>query len=882
MVNLGLQSLEHWSFARKLSALAAIAVLGLVGSAVVTATTGIRTGRLLQRIERGHLPALLMAQDLGPRLREIGVELQNAVATQDAASLPEVDKLRDGFLATLEKQRGNETLPAGSIDRLSTEFVEYYRLVRALDERMMGGHIDEELVREIETMKARQTSLEALIQEVADQSLQQAEEPFRASVSQQRWASVLSATISLGAAFGVCLLSWLVVRSLAGRLRAAVGFAEDVSHGNLLSLNVPTSASGLDEVGQLQGALARMAQKLTDVTNQVRSSAVALAGVAGQVSASAHALSAGTHEQAVSVQASTSSLEEITASITNNADNSRQTERIAVDGARQAEHTIQAVGETLAQLQTIAQKITIVQELAHQTNLLSLNAAIEAARAGEHGRGFAVVAEEVRRLADRSQAAAKDISSLAGTSLERAEKSRAMLDALVQSIRRTAELVQEVSATSIEQASGVAQINRAMTQVDRVTQLNAAASEELSSTSEELSSQAQALRTLMEFFKSDEPAPPVFRPTTPVRPLTPRRGWGLSAVLTTGSDFRRRHVRVLGFRHLSLIAALIPVLACVVTILSALGDGAGGIRSIVLLGGGVGVALALASGYVVGSKVNRVVTASVDSISAMAGEIAATVGQRERLSEQQTAAASHTVSSMDRLATTAQHSAEQAETVATGAQQVLSLAEHGALTVRQTLASMGTLKDKVHAIAGMTLQLNQQAAQIGAITGLVTTVANQTHLLALNAAIEAARAGDHGAGFSVVADEVRRLADQTKSSTENIKLLVAEIMTAISSAVAATEDGARSVDESVKRAELTAQSFVDVRDAIGMASENAQRITHTAREQSLAVNEVVRAMTEFGNNVKATAGTLSQGRSRAATLQGVAADLRAMIEAGRA
>ena len=228
----------------------------------------------------------------------------------------------------------------------------------------------------------------------------------------------------------------------------------------------------------------------------------------------------------------------MTASITTNADNSRQTERIAVDGARQAEHTIQAVGDTLAQLQTIAQRITIIQDLAHQTNLLSLNAAIEAARAGDHGRGFAVVADEVRRLADRSQSAAKEISSLAGTSVERAEKSRAMLDELVQSIRRTTELVQEVSATSVEQASGVSQINRAMTQVDRVTQRNAAASEELSSTSEELSSQAQTLRALMEFFRSEESGqtPPDAGPAEPDRSACAGRDRGIPAVLTMPRD----------------------------------------------------------------------------------------------------------------------------------------------------------------------------------------------------------------------------------------------------------------------------------------------------------------------------------------------------------
>ena len=531
MTWLRLRSFERWSFAHKLSALAGIAVLGLLGSAVLTATTGMRTGQLLERIETGHLPALLLTQDLGPRLREIGIGLQNAAAAQDQDVLAEVDTLRNGFLGALEKQRNNQALPAGSIDALAKEFSDYYTVARALSARMMtSGQLNEDLVQDIEAMKMRQTSLETSIQKLAEQSVQRAQEPFRAAVSQQRWSSIISATISLVAALGVCLLSWLVVRSLAGRLRAAVGLAESVSQGNLLALETEGLGGG-DEVGQLQSALTRMARKLTDVTSQVRSSAVTLAGVAGQVSASAHALSSGTSEQAASVQESTSSLEEMTASITTNAENSRQTERNAVDGARHAEHTIQAVGDTLAQLQTIAQRIDVIQDLAHQTNLLSLNAAIEAARAGEHGRGFAVVADEVRRLADSSQAAAKEISSLAGTSVERAEESRAMLDELAQSIRRTTELVKEVSTTSVEQASGVAQMNRAMTQLDRVMQSNAAAAVELSSTSEELSSQAQALRTLMEFFKSQEsgqPAPSATRPPEPIGPLTPAAAGGFA------------------------------------------------------------------------------------------------------------------------------------------------------------------------------------------------------------------------------------------------------------------------------------------------------------------------------------------------------------------
>jgi len=242
-----------------------------------------------------------------------------------------------------------------------------------------------------------------------------------------------------------------------------------------------------------------------------------------------------------SVEETTSSLEEMTASITANAENSRQMEEIANKGAQDAERAGQAVTETMGQMKTIAEKISIVQEIAYQTNLLSLNAAIEAARAGEHGRGFAVVAAEVRRLAERSQAAAKDISGLAGTSVKVAERSAQVLGDLVPSIRRTADLVQEVTATSAEQASGVAQINKAMSQVDQVTQRNAAAAEELSSTSEEMSSQAQALQALMAFFKlaDGESAP---RPEPAAQPRTQAARYedrGSRPSLASDAGFRR-------------------------------------------------------------------------------------------------------------------------------------------------------------------------------------------------------------------------------------------------------------------------------------------------------------------------------------------------------
>jgi methyl-accepting chemotaxis protein len=361
--------------------------------------------------------------------------------------------------------------------------------------------MDEDVVRVLESMKASQNALEARFQALADESRQAADASVRAAAAQQSFAVVVSSLLSLLAAAGITVLSFLLARSLTQRLRGAVALAERVAQGDLTNVAALSSATSLDELGQLQAALDRMAAKLVEITSQVRSSAGTLASAAGQVSASAQAMSSGTSQQAASVEETTSSLEEMTASITANADNSRHMEQIANVGAQDAERAGQAVTETMSQMKTIAEKITIVQEIAYQTNLLSLNAAIEAARAGDHGKGFAVVAAEVRRLAERSQAAAKDISVLTGTSVSAAERSAQLLGDLVPSIRKTAELVQEVTATSAEQASGVKQINQAMLQVDHVTQRNAAAAEELSATSEEMAAQAEALRELTAFFR---------------------------------------------------------------------------------------------------------------------------------------------------------------------------------------------------------------------------------------------------------------------------------------------------------------------------------------------------------------------------------------------
>ncbi len=368
------------------------------------------------------------------------------------------------------------------------------------------------------------------IEKFTEESALRAERDERAAVSGM-WMITACALV------GGLVVGFFITKSITGPLAQGVDVANKVAVGDL---DVEIDIQSKDEVGQLMSALGLMIKSLQEtvkvaeqiaegdlrakvnirsekdtlghslqtminnlqeIVGEVKVASDNVAAGSQEMSASSEELSQGANEQAASAEESSASMEQMSANIKQNADNAQQTEVIAIRAAEDADKGGTAVAKTVEAMREIADKISIIEEISRQTNMLALNAAIEAARAGEAGKGFAVVADAVRKLAERSQAAAGDISGLSSSSVEIAENAGEMLAKIVPDIRKTAELVQEINAASNEQNSGAAQINRAIQQFDSVTQQNAASAEEMSSTAEELSAMAEQLQSTIGYFK---------------------------------------------------------------------------------------------------------------------------------------------------------------------------------------------------------------------------------------------------------------------------------------------------------------------------------------------------------------------------------------------
>ena len=410
----------------------------------------------------------------------------------------ELDEVNESFKKTIVTEKG-----AAMYGDYLKQLAEYRAVAEEIVRLTKAGKREEALALMGGKGAAAAASLQKAVDGIVETKINVAKKTAEDNAATGARATILLIAINTVSLVFAALVAFFLARSISTPINRVVVFTKALAKGDLTLVVHDDMLRRKDEMGELAHAFKDMQVSLKEVVGGILSASGQVSTGSEEISSTSQQMSQGATEQAASTEEISSSVEEMAATIRQNTENAVATEGIAVKTAKDAEKGGKAVAESVTAMNLIAEKIGIVEEIARQTNLLALNAAIEAARAGEAGKGFAVVASEVRKLAERSQNAAGEITRLSAETVETVREAGEIIQAIVPDIKKTASLVQEIASASKEQGSGIEQINKAMIQLDTVVQQNASASEELAGMSEELSGQAEHLASAIAFFKVD-------------------------------------------------------------------------------------------------------------------------------------------------------------------------------------------------------------------------------------------------------------------------------------------------------------------------------------------------------------------------------------------
>lgn len=493
----------------KLKLLATFAIVFILsGVSILIAMQNMnRLNGEFNRVVENRIPSLLLVEDIvstklqvRTTIGEILIGLPNAPADHFDTLMAKLIGLAgnvDVLIEEIAAAEGDNAELMEVLDRFRQLHVDAFAMANRIVNLEMAGngdlantifHRDHSVI--TEEIKANMGEMHEILHTELEQLV--ADEAANFAASRRNLLIVIAVSVLIGGFSAI-----MITMGLSRRLQATLDMARTVANGDLRNT---LDVRGKDEISMMQGAINDMIFKLREIVTEVTQSVRNVNTGANQMAATSETLSQGATEQASSTEEASAAVEQMAANIKQTAENANITEKMASKSAADARASGEAVANAVDAMQTIAERIMIVQEIARQTDLLALNAAVEAARAGEHGRGFAVVAAEVRKLAERSQTAAAEISSLSAQTVQTAAASGEMLRGLVPDIEKTSALVTEISVAAQELATGASQINMSIQQLDSVTQENTSASEEMSASATELADMSSELEQTVGFF----------------------------------------------------------------------------------------------------------------------------------------------------------------------------------------------------------------------------------------------------------------------------------------------------------------------------------------------------------------------------------------------